>query len=119
MQLQVRGTRPLRSSHGPAACCHKLMPDPVVVIGGGLAGLAAAARLAKVGHQVELYERSETLGGTWAPYQLLPVAPQWTMRRRPSDSRHHGVTCSARAAARWKQNSPGWATPWSRPSRPQ
>jgi phytoene dehydrogenase-like protein len=46
------------------------MPDPVVVIGGGLAGLAAAARLAKVGHQVELYERSEVLGGTWAPYQL-------------------------------------------------
>ena len=36
------------------------MPDPVVVIGGGLAGLAAAARLAKAGHQVELYERSET-----------------------------------------------------------
>ena len=46
------------------------MPDPVVVIGGGLAGMAAAARLAKVGHQVELYERSEALGGTWAPYQL-------------------------------------------------
>ena len=46
------------------------MPDPVVVIGGGLAGMAAAARLAKVGHQVELYERSEVLGGTWAPYQL-------------------------------------------------
>jgi UDP-galactopyranose mutase len=46
------------------------MPDPVIVIGGGLAGMAAAARLAKVGHQVELYERSETLGGTWAPYQL-------------------------------------------------
>ena len=46
------------------------MPDPVVVIGGGLAGLAAAARLAKVGHQVELYERSEVLGGTWAPYRL-------------------------------------------------
>jgi phytoene dehydrogenase-like protein len=46
------------------------MPDPVVVIGGGLAGLAAAARLAKVGHQVELYERSDRLGGTWAPYQF-------------------------------------------------
>ena len=27
------------------------MADPVVVIGGGLAGLAAAARLAKAGHQ--------------------------------------------------------------------
>jgi UDP-galactopyranose mutase len=46
------------------------MPDPIVVIGGGLAGLAAAARLAKAGYQVELYERSETLGGTWAPHQL-------------------------------------------------
>jgi phytoene dehydrogenase-like protein len=46
------------------------MPDPVIVIGGGLAGLASAARLAKAGHQVELYERSEALGGTWAPYQL-------------------------------------------------
>jgi UDP-galactopyranose mutase len=46
------------------------MPDPVVVIGGGLAGLAAAARLSKAGHQVELYERSDRLGGTWAPYQL-------------------------------------------------
>ena len=44
------------------------MSDPVVVIGGGLAGLAVAARLAKAGHQVDLYERSETLGGTWAPH---------------------------------------------------
>jgi phytoene dehydrogenase-like protein len=50
------------------------MTDPVVVIGGGLAGLAAAARLAKAGHQVELYERSETLGGTWAPYRLASSA---------------------------------------------
>jgi phytoene dehydrogenase-like protein len=40
------------------------------VIGGGLAGLAAAARLAKVGHAVELYEQSDRLGGSWAPYQL-------------------------------------------------
>ena len=56
------------------------MPDPVVVIGGGLAGLAAAARLAKAGHQVELYERSETLGGTWAPYRL--------------DERCHGGRCA-------------------------
>ena len=47
------------------------MPDPVIVIGGGLAGLAAAARLAKAGHLVELYERSDTLGGSWAPYRLL------------------------------------------------
>lgn len=46
------------------------MADPVIVIGGGLAGLAAAARLAKAGHTVELYEQSDSVGGTWAPYQL-------------------------------------------------
>jgi len=44
---------------------------PVVVIGGGLAGMAAAARLAKRGHRVELYEQTATLGGDWSPYELL------------------------------------------------
>ena len=43
------------------------------MVGGGLAGLAAAARLAKMGHRVRLHEASGTLGGTWAPYDL-PVA---------------------------------------------
>jgi UDP-galactopyranose mutase len=65
-----RAKPPVRSCHGPAVACDTLMPDPVVVVGAGLAGLAAAARLAKVGHRVELYERSDVLGGTWAPYQL-------------------------------------------------
>lgn len=35
----------------------------VVVVGGGLGGLASAARLAKLGHDVTLLERGETLGG--------------------------------------------------------
>jgi UDP-galactopyranose mutase len=35
----------------------------VVVIGGGFGGLSSAARLAKVGHEVTLLERSESLGG--------------------------------------------------------
>ena len=43
---------------------------PIAVVGGGLAGMAAAARLAKLGHAVELYERAEVLGGSWAPYEL-------------------------------------------------
>ena len=35
----------------------------VVVIGGGFGGLASAARLAKLGHDVTLLERTATLGG--------------------------------------------------------
>lgn len=35
----------------------------VVVVGGGIAGTAAAARLAKLGHQVTLVERRARLGG--------------------------------------------------------
>ncbi len=35
----------------------------VVVVGGGYAGMASAARLAKLGHEVTLLERSERLGG--------------------------------------------------------
>jgi phytoene desaturase len=35
----------------------------VVVVGGGFGGMAAAARLAKLGHQVALCEQAPTLGG--------------------------------------------------------
>jgi phytoene dehydrogenase-like protein len=35
----------------------------VVVVGGGFGGLASAVRLAKLGHEVTLVERSATLGG--------------------------------------------------------
>jgi len=35
----------------------------VVVVGGGFGGMAAAARLAKLGHEVTLLERSDRLGG--------------------------------------------------------
>jgi len=37
-----------------------------VVVGGGLAGLATAVRLAKARHPVRLYESSDRLGGRWA-----------------------------------------------------
>jgi len=35
----------------------------VVVVGGGFSGMAAAARLAKLGHAVTILERAEHLGG--------------------------------------------------------
>lgn len=44
----------------------------VAVIGGSLAGLAAAARLAKAGHRVVLFEAGDRLGGRWAEPGVLP-----------------------------------------------
>ncbi|MGI3782390.1 MAG: FAD-dependent oxidoreductase, partial [Janthinobacterium lividum] len=52
-------------------------PGPLVaVVGGGLAGMAAAARLAKMGHPVRLHEASDRLGGGWAPYELPGPLPE-------------------------------------------
>lgn len=39
----------------------------VVVVGGGFGGLASAARLAKLGHEVTLVEQGDRLGGALAP----------------------------------------------------
>ena len=39
----------------------------IIVIGGGLGGLATAARLAKQGHEVALLEAAPELGGALAP----------------------------------------------------
>ena len=41
----------------------------VVVIGGGLGGLATAARLAKLGHGVTLLEQGDRLGGALRPWE--------------------------------------------------
>jgi len=38
-------------------------PKEILVIGGGMAGLASAARLAKKGHKVRLFEAGNKLGG--------------------------------------------------------
>ncbi|PVG82781.1 UDP-galactopyranose mutase [Nocardioides gansuensis] len=42
----------------------------VVVVGGGFGGMASAARLAKLGHEVTLLERADALGGALSRVQL-------------------------------------------------
>ena len=46
------------------------MPKSVAVIGGGLAGLAAAAALGKAGFQVDLFEARPFLGGRATSYEV-------------------------------------------------
>jgi len=42
----------------------------VVVVGGGFGGMAAAARLAKIGHDVTLVEQADSLGGALSTVEL-------------------------------------------------
>jgi len=50
----------------PAGPPSARLPRRVLVIGGGPAGMAAATILAEAGHQVELWEAGEGLGGAYA-----------------------------------------------------
>ena len=62
----------------PALPYPRLVPPAsgplVAVVGGGLAGMAAAARLAKMGHRVRLHEASGPPGGLAA--YALPARPR-------------------------------------------
>lgn len=63
----------------------------VVVVGGGLAGMSAAATLAERGHHVILYEKDEQLGGQWLAASAGPEKATYRtftawLRRRLKDT---------------------------------
>jgi phytoene desaturase len=56
----------------------------VVVIGAGVGGLAAAARLAAAGHEVSVYERAGTVGGKLGRYTRSTEVGTFTFDTGPS-----------------------------------
>ena len=69
----------------------------VVVVGGGFGGLAAAARLAKLGHEVTVLERSARLG--LEPWDVArPKEAKEAGIDLPRDAEHRRDWCAALAA---------------------
>lgn len=56
----------------------------VTVVGAGVGGLAAAARLAAAGHRVTLFERSETVGGKLGRHERATAAGTFRFDTGPS-----------------------------------
>jgi protoporphyrinogen oxidase len=79
----------------------------VIVVGGGLAGMASAAELARLGHRVTVFEASGELGGVARSFQMhgarYPVAY------------HHILASDATLLRYLRQLGLGHHVRWSRP----
>ncbi|UUZ59669.1 DUF4126 domain-containing protein [Nocardioides sp. B-3] len=75
----------------------------IVVIGGGFGGMASAARLAKLGHEVTLIERSPPSAAPSS--RSAPTASPGTPAPRPPCCPPSSATCSASPAGRWRTRS--------------
>ena len=58
----------------------------IIVIGSGFGGLSAAVRLAARGHQVELFEKQDKLGGRVYVYEIDGPAPATVQVHSPTVS---------------------------------
>src|SRR5689334_12565093 len=75
--LRLRGHAAPRRHAGPGAPRHARVdrgavtePRRVVIIGGGLAGLAASYDLARAGHRVTVLEGAQDFGGLASSFRL-------------------------------------------------
>ena len=69
-------------------------PRNVAVVGGGAAGMAAAAEAARLGHRVTLFEAGDRLGGQLNLARAAPGKDEFdeTLRYYASQIARHGVT---------------------------
>jgi monoamine oxidase len=88
----------------------------VIVLGGGLAGLAAAQRLTSAGHSVTLVEARDRLGGrvwtTRAERDTVPIelGPEWLERSGDIARLLHraGARIVASDGTRWRRRGDRW-----------
>ena len=79
---------------------------PVAIVGAGVAGLALAALLTRLGVGCQVFERTRRLGAVGAGIQLAPNGVRVLQRLNLGDARsHHGVEASRIETRRWDDAS--------------
>lgn len=97
-------------------------PSTVVVIGGGISGLATAGLLARDGHAVQLLEQQSTLGGRAGRWEssgfVFDTGPSWYLMPEVIDHWFRLMGSSAAAELRLTRLDPGYRVFFEGEQRP-